>query len=239
MRQEQIARRVADSIPATLTHAQVAEQIGLTDEKLSKSLRGRRSFSSVELAHLAEGLNVDVHWLITGRPNPNRLVAVARRVEGHDSDQRVLNDIALAYRQALPAWDPVDIALPDTVIEVKSILGPDFVRRMADRFQSHLDVDVIRTAEVSTAYSLHAGPRKVILLQATGNWFRANWSLAHELGHLVAGHPADDLTPAERDHHEFVANSFAAELLLPEAGLREIDWPTLTERDLVVRPVFS
>ncbi|WP_319453088.1 MULTISPECIES: helix-turn-helix transcriptional regulator [unclassified Mycobacterium] len=174
MRQEQIARRVADSIPATLTQAQVAAQIGLTDEKLSKSLRGHRAFSSVELAQLAEALNVDVHWLITGRRDPNRLVAVARRnfdretgrrdVPGHDSDEPVLNDIALVYRQALPAWSPVDIALPGTVIEVRSTLGPDFVRRMADRFESHLDVDVIRTAEVSTVSSFHVGPRKVIVL---------------------------------------------------------------------------
>lgn len=81
--QEGIAQRVADSItPDTLTQAQVAAQIGLTDEELSTSLRGRRAFSSVELVQLAEVLDVDAHWLITGRPDPYRLLVTAR----HDVD---------------------------------------------------------------------------------------------------------------------------------------------------------
>lgn len=242
MSQDDIARRVADSIPATLTHAEVAARIGLTKDQLSKSLNGRRAFSSVELAQLADVLDVDVHWLITGRPDPHRLVVAARHdfdhatgrrdVPGRDTDQPVLDDIALAYRQAFKAWGPVDIALPGTVIGVKSTLGNGFVRRMADRFESDLDVDVIRLSEVSTAYSFHVGPRKVIVLQATGNWFRENWSLAHELGHLVAGHHADDLTPAEQHHHELVANAFAADLLLPEDRMRDVDWHDLSNWEL-------
>lgn len=242
MSQDEIARRVADSIPATTTHAEVAGQIGLTKDQLSKSLNGRRAFSSVELAQLADVLNLDVHWLITGRPDPHRLVVAARHdfdhatgrrdVPGRDTDHPVLDDIALAYRQAFPAWDQVDITLPGTVIELKATLGPGFVRRMADRFETHLDVDVIRVPEISTAYSFHVGPRKVIVVQATGNWFRENWSLAHELGHLVAGHHANDLTPAEKDHHELVANAFAADLLLPEDVMRAINWHALTEREL-------
>ena len=81
--QEGIAGRVADSItPDTLTNAQVAAKIGLTDEELSESLRDRRAFSSVELVQLAEVLDVDAHWLITGRPDPHHLTVTAR----HDSD---------------------------------------------------------------------------------------------------------------------------------------------------------
>lgn len=82
--QDGIAQRVAGSITAaTLTQAQVAAQIGLTDEELSESLHDRRAFSTVEIVQLAEVLKVDAHWLITGRPDPYRLIVTAR----HDVDQ--------------------------------------------------------------------------------------------------------------------------------------------------------
>lgn len=242
MSHDDIARRVADSIPATTTQAQVAGQIGLSEEKLSKSLRGHRGFSSVELAQLADVLQVDLHWLITGRTDPNRIVVAARHdfdhetgrrdVPGRKDDQRVLDDIALAYRQAFTAASPAETTLPATVAGIHAALGPHFVRRFADRIETDLDVDVIRVAELSTAYSFHVGPRKVIVLQATGNWFRENWSLAHELGHLVAKHHDDNLTPAEWDRHELAANTFAADLLLPETTMRTVTWDRLTERDL-------
>lgn len=242
MSQDDIACRVADSIPATTTHAVVAGEIGLTKDQLSKSLSGRRAFSSVEIARIAEVLGVDVHWLITGRPAPHRLVVAARHdfdhatgrreVPGRRDDQRVLNDIALAYRQAFATWTPDIHELPSAVYEVKNHLAPNSVRSLADDIERVFGVDVIRLPEVSTAYSFHVGPRKVIVLQATGNWFRENWSLAHELGHLAACHHDDNLTPAEWDQCEFDANSFAAELLLPEQELRSIDWDHLTEREL-------
>lgn len=242
MSQDDIARRVAESIPAATTHAQVAGKIGLSAEKLSKSLNGRRAFSSVELAQLAEVLHVDVHWLITGRPDPHRLVVAARHdfdhetghrdVPGRQDDQRVLDDIALAYRQAFVVCVPAQATLPGTVAGIRQALGAGFVRRFADRLETRLGVDVIRVPDISTAYSFHVGSRKVIVLQATGNWFRENWSLAHELGHLAAGHHADDITGAQRDRHELDANSFAAELLLPETTIRAIAWDSITETEL-------
>ena len=72
---------VAESIrSAGLTPAQVAERIGLTDEELSESLSERRAFSTVELVQLAEVLDADANWLITGpaRPDPHRLIFTAR-----------------------------------------------------------------------------------------------------------------------------------------------------------------
>lgn len=81
--QDGISGRVADSITAdTLTQAQVAARIDLTDEELSESLCDRRAWSTVELVQLAELLNLDAHWLITGRPDPYRLTITAR----HDVD---------------------------------------------------------------------------------------------------------------------------------------------------------
>lgn len=83
--QDGIAQRVADSITSdTLTHAQVAARIGLTEEELSESLRDRRAWSTVEIVQLAEVLKIDAHWLITGHPDPYRLRFTAR----HDLDPR-------------------------------------------------------------------------------------------------------------------------------------------------------
>ena len=76
-----IAHRVAESIRG-MTQAQVANKIDLAPEKLSRSLNGKRDFSAVELAQLSEVLHVDVHWLITGEPDPYGLVVAAR----HDFD---------------------------------------------------------------------------------------------------------------------------------------------------------
>ncbi|HYU86850.1 MAG TPA: DNA-binding protein, partial [Kribbellaceae bacterium] len=65
---------------------------------------------------------------------------------------------------------------------MREALGLDFVRPLADRLQRVLDVDVVRVADLSTAYSFTIGGRSVIAVPATGNWFFENWSMAHELG---------------------------------------------------------
>jgi hypothetical protein len=71
---DDIARRVAESIPSETTYAEVAKGIRITADELARSLNRERVFSSVELALLGDVLGVDVHWLITGNPDPYRLV---------------------------------------------------------------------------------------------------------------------------------------------------------------------
>ena len=83
---------------------------------------------------------------------------------------------------------------------------------------------MVRVAELSTAYSFTVGGRPVIAVPATGNWFRENWDIAHELGHLIRGHHDDGLTQSDADQHESAANAFAAELLLPAADLKSVEW---------------
>jgi len=89
---------------------------------------------------------------------------------------------------------------------------------------SRLGIDVVRIAELSTAYSFTVGGRPAIAVPATGNWFRENWDIAHELGHLIMGHHDDGLAQGDADRHEAAANAFAAELLLPATDLSVVDW---------------
>lgn len=95
---------------ASMPQNAVAEQVGLSDSQLSKSLGGQRAFSSGELARLAALFNVSMYWLATGEQDPNgyRLVArhtfdrAGQRYEaaGLEQDDQLLRDLALVYRQA-------------------------------------------------------------------------------------------------------------------------------------------
>jgi transcriptional regulator with XRE-family HTH domain len=245
MAMDEIGKRVAASIPAGATQAQVAARIDLTPEKFSRALNGKRTFSAVELAQLGDVLAVDVHWLITGQPDPFRLVVAARHdfdpetgtrdVPGGLRDEQTLADINLAYRQAFQSWTPHRVDLPRTPAELSEQLGEGFVRPLAGRVESVLDVDVIRLPNIGTSYSFNVGPRAVIVIAATGNWFRENWSIAHELGHLAAKHHKEGLSPAQRGQHEAAANAFAAELLLPAEPMRALDWSNISPGVLAER----
>lgn len=102
----------------------------------------------------------------------------------------------------------------------RAALGEDFISCFYDRVESALGVEVIVVPLRGDGYSLTLGGHKVIVLAATGHWFRSNFTLAHELGHLlVEGIPLQDGKTAEN-----VANAFAADLLMPVERIRSIDW---------------
>lgn len=212
----------------------------MTPDAFSRALRGERGFAAIELARLAEVLGVEVHYLITGTPDPYGLRVTARHefdpdsrrhhVPGAENDRHILDDIALAYRQATTEHPPAS-RVPISLEETRRVLGEGFVRPFADRLEE-IGIDVVRLRPVSTAYSFTIVGRAVIVLPATGNWFRENWALAHELGHLVLHR--DDRAPAVTTG-EIEANGFAADLLLPESELRGLDWSAITPEELAQR----
>ena len=62
-----IARRVRAALRERgRQQGELAEAVGLSQDKLSKSLNGRRSFTTGELVEISENLDLDVHWLISG-----------------------------------------------------------------------------------------------------------------------------------------------------------------------------
>jgi len=236
-----IGERVRALLPIDRTHREIATSVGVTPDAFSRSLNGQRGFSAIELARIADFLGEDIHYLITGEPDPLRLRMVARHdfdhvtgrreVSGADGDRAVLEDVALAYRQAVDAsLSASDI--PPSVADVQVALGEWFVRPFVRRLEERLDVDVVRLPGLSTSYSFTLAGRGVILVPANGNWFFQNWCLAHELGHLSQRHTDPEASDSERDQHEESANAFAAELLLPAAAVRAQSWSTITVEQL-------
>lgn len=229
-----------------LRHREVAVCVGITPDAFSRALSGQRRFASVELARLSEITGADLHWLITGEKDPNRLIVAARHdfnhvtgkrtVPGREGDAQILEDIALAYRQGYPEPVPTRTGRwPMSPAEVRETLGSDFVRPFADRLEECLGIDVVRVQELSTAYSLTIGGWAVIAIPATANWFRENWDLGHELDHLVCGHHDEGISRAKADKHEAEANAFAAELLLPAQDVHGVNWDSVSDGELAHR----
>lgn len=220
---ERIAARI-DAMSPTITRKAFAERVGLTPDALSRSLSGQRGISSLELVRIADALDADMHELVTGHPDPRRVVLAARHVYDRDTrsrsvpsfedDKVTLENIRVAYAQAaLPeSRDRADVS--DDPGAMRTRLGTDFVRPFIARIEAHLGVDVVRVAELGTAYTAKIAGRDVIMIPAKGNWFRENWDLAHELAHFVGLRTEDE------------ANRYAADLLLPAELIQQIPWAT-------------
>ena len=113
-----------------------------------------------------------------------------------------------------------NLSVQQAAARARCALGEDFVSCFYDRVESALGVEVIVVPLSKDGYSLTLGGHKVIVLAATGHWFRSNFTLAHELGHLlVEGASSRDGKAAEN-----MANAFAADLLMPVEIIRTIDW---------------
>lgn len=232
-----IGRRVREAMESRFggarTQVEIAADIAMTPDKLTRSLKGERSFSSSELARVAHLFGADIVYLITGEPDPMRAVFAARHDfdprtfgysnDGRDRDGEVRDGVFLAYRQARDWLVTSTVSLPSTPTEVRALLGEDFARDFADLVEERLGIDVVRLPGLTTDYSLTIADQRVILLKTEANWFRSNYSLAHELGHLCLGHHEADASHAN-NRAETDANAFAAELLLPSQMMRDIDW---------------
>ena len=231
---ETIGERVRASIPLHLSQRRLAPEVGMTHDAFSRALNGQRHFSALELAKLAERLQVDTHWLITGEKDPFQVRLAARHPWGQSSPEQEEGDGAIiarvvdAYRAAYEAVGHVPAeraALPADPGVLRAMLPRESVRNLAEQVQNVLGIDIVRDPGLQTDYSFRIGDHAVVLLKSTIYWFRANWSIAHELGHLALGHHVNDRASLAK---EGPADSFASQFLLPEDVVRGVDWRTLS-----------
>jgi Zn-dependent peptidase ImmA (M78 family) len=218
---ERIAARIDALVPRT-TRKAFAARVGMKDDALSRALSGQRGISSLELVAIAEALDADIHELVTGVPDPRRVTVLARHdydgasmtrsVPTWETDEAVLENVRIAVTQAQVEVSGPAVATPADPEEMRRMLGEGFTRPFIDRIEETLGVHVVRVAEIGTAYTGLFSGLSIITIPAKGNWFRENWDLAHELGHL-AGRTSEDS-----------ANAFAAELLLPAGLMKSVDW---------------
>lgn len=255
-----------------LSQGDFAAAIGLDAPKLSKSLSGRRRFSSLDYARIAEQGSVSVDWLLTG--DEAQFTVAARAAEGKapevalaEADRLVeLRDVAteLGWKQPL-----ADFVLRERKAEAHGALSREAVRAgsgtgagrggsylavnsgaaLAARATQHLaalgfaatsldlpdviesafgiDVAVTPLGDGFDGLAATTDGAALILAAPTAVWARQRFTIAHELGHILAAdHQELHLDPdiyakGQRfDATEVRANAFAAAFLMPEAVLR-------------------
>ena len=252
-----IPDRVLSLIEASgLSRRAFAQEIGLDDSKLSKSLSGARRFSSLDLARIADRSNVTVDWLISGQEQP---LAVAARTTSGDARTA----LEAAKRYSTMRGDLASLGWPQPWRSVSSnsasgtyaqqgrALARLALALVAEASRSVGDVDLpgmteaVFGADVAVIV-LDAGfdglaassdDAKLIVLGTSQVPARQRFTLAHELGHLLAGddqgvHLDRDIydRAQAKDPSEMRANSFASAFLMPEDVLRAAVGPDgLTE----------
>lgn len=220
--------------------------VGMDATKLSKALNGKRRFSSLELARIAEAGNVTVDWLLTGDAG-----AVAARVSVDGSSvQRAIDAAAnfgecrdnviflrgvsprpptpplrktLAYEQAeeLATFALSHLGDPDVLDH------EDFAAAIERVFGFDVAVVHLESGCDGLAFTSRSGAR-ILLVATSGNPTRQRFTMAHELAHLLCsdnqGLHVDEnvMASSKGDVSEMRANAFAANLLMPAMKLTEL-----------------
>ena len=242
-----IPDRVLNLIEASgLSRGAFAQRIGLDDSKLSKSLSSVRRFSSLDLARIAEACGVTVDWLVTGEETALAIAARTTTGKAHTALDAarwyatMRADLAL-FGHPQP-WRSEPVELPNgTYADQGRALARDAQRRVAAARRSTretdlpalveevfgADVAVIALDEGFDGLKASSADAKLIVLGTSQVPWRQRYTLAHELGHLLA---ADDQEvhldkdvydkAQAKDPSEVRANAFAAAFLMPEEPLR-------------------
>lgn len=227
------------------TQREFAESIGLDNSKLSKSLGGSRRFSSIDLARIAEFTENSVDWLLTG---VEPALATAARVSGDTksaiaiAEARRLSDLRedLAFLGFTRTWSGLAAHIGDGLDTVQ---GARLAAAALDRFAASsvsltdlplaiesvfgADVAVLDLGPSFDGLSVSTAVTKLILVARAVPPWRQRFTLAHELGHLLAGDDQAlhvDENILDRDQQrlptERRSNAFAAAFLMPEDRLR-------------------
>jgi Zn-dependent peptidase ImmA (M78 family)/transcriptional regulator with XRE-family HTH domain len=244
---EGITDRVLSLIEASgQSRRAFAQDIGLDDSKLSKSLNGARRFSSLDLARMGEKCGVTVDWLVTGEEPA--LAVAARTTSGEagtalEAAKRystMREDLAMfGWEQP---WRPLETEIPSgTYTEQGKALAVAALTRVAEAGLSltdaglpalvekafGADVAVVALDEGFDGLAASSDEAKLIVLGTSQVPARQRFTLAHELGHLLAGddqgvHLDKDVydRAQAKDPSEMRANNFASAFLMPEDILR-------------------
>lgn len=235
-----VSTRLAEALPG-VSQAELARRVGMDPSALSRAVNGKRGLAVDELVAIARELRVSTDWLLVGEDRFP--VAIAARHtyvdQTYSADLDGIDDavrgVVLAYERAAELAELPSRPVPRDPAQARRLLtetaGPEWPRHLAAAVEQTFGVDVVKVAsDNAEGVSLALPNAHVVIVPTAVAWSRQNWTIAHELAHIAS----DDFVPlaqaatSERDR-EAAANAYAAEVLLPAADLRAVDWDTVDE----------
>lgn len=246
---ERLAARIREAMKASgMTQRALAAAIGLDPPTLSKALAGKRGFKPLELALISDALGIPVQHLLA-EESPGR-ESVAARVQTGSSPAaekafaRVrqmldLNELLseVGFR-ALPVHQPQrhprgqpfqQGELLARQLRSQSGLGdadlPTDLSQLATDVEDKFNIDVaIEPLERGLdGLAITRQGYSLIMVSSSIAAHRQRYTIAHELGHLMAGDHGDIIDENinfSKSPEESRANAFAAAFLMPENALR-------------------
>jgi Zn-dependent peptidase ImmA (M78 family)/DNA-binding XRE family transcriptional regulator len=228
----------------------LATQVGLDPTTISKIENGKRAIKTFELSWIAEALNVSPLALLEDVPLLSSLPVAAhcagsglthggvyRRLLGLSELHIVLAEAGIPTSPRL--WGAPDVLglpwlegakrLTEWAVHQLPVRaeGDQRFDALADAIEERLKIDVLVEPYFDDALSGAAITDRsfpLIFINSDYPRPRSIFTLAHELGHILAG-PVDEVITLDRElsgstDAERMANAFAASLLMPEDMIR-------------------
>lgn len=252
---------VIDRVRSVITRvspsqAAFSELVGISADKLSKSLNAVRRFTSLELALIADAGDVSVDWLLTGRTREP--AGPAAEPSAGDEIRALVDRYATAYeRLRLLGRRPPLPRLPEPPAGPPAVAGRALAERAvaAVRDSGVPSLGALPTAELAAvveqvfavdvaltplpggadALAWQTAHGRLVLANATSLFTRQRFALAHALGHVLAGDATEPLLDQhlapgrQRAALEQRADAFAAAFLMPAAELPAVAATPVTD----------
>ncbi|PXX09234.1 Zn-dependent peptidase ImmA (M78 family) [Mycolicibacterium moriokaense] len=231
--------------------SELAESVGIDATALSKIENGRRAVKSVELGRIAKALRVSPLALLEPESLPGKMPLAARmsgatvamgsayeRLVSFTELHEVLAEHGIHSSSKLASvpsvvgagWFEAAEALATWArgkLPLDGVDGDDRFAVLADHIQDELGIDVLVEpfpGDPLTGAAITDPAFPLLFVNAEHPLPRSLFTLAHELGHVLAGHDGTSVT-LDRElsgstNEERTANAFAANFLMPEETVR-------------------
>jgi Zn-dependent peptidase ImmA (M78 family)/transcriptional regulator with XRE-family HTH domain len=195
-----------------MSQRDLARELDIDEPKLSKSMTGKRRFSSLELAVIAQLGNHSVDWLLTGAPERSwKVAARTSSVSIHEVSlvgKATIDEIAerhdalvdMGRAPSTPAL-PVrsrrtqyieqanELASSARAMLAGQAVGGTSVATLVELIEETMGVNVAITVlpEGLDGISYQDRSFRMIVLAGSRNYSRQRFTLAHEVGHILWG----------------------------------------------------